>query len=97
MIKQELEWVSKNVSGKLGSTFSVSECQTFVPTAPGHEPGHEGTTKYQQRMWTFCITFRVDRNPSVSSALVYKSTDGSFLRHAGNREQDQSASTWLSI
>lgn len=51
MIEQELEWVSKNVPGKLGGTFSVSECQTFVPTAPGHGPGHEGTTKNQQPPW----------------------------------------------
>jgi lariat debranching enzyme len=51
MIKEELEWVSKNVPGKLDGTFLVSECQTFVPTAPGPGPGpvHEGIAKNQQR------------------------------------------------
>jgi lariat debranching enzyme len=48
MIEQELEWVSKNVPRKLDSIFLISECQTFVPTAPGPGPGHEGTANQQR-------------------------------------------------
>jgi lariat debranching enzyme len=57
MIKEELEWVSKNVPGKLDGAFLVSECQTFVPTAPGPGPAHEGIPKNQQRERWFCLVF----------------------------------------
>lgn len=50
MIEQELEWVLKNVPRKLDGSFLVSECQAFVQTAPGPEPGHEDTAKNQQRV-----------------------------------------------
>jgi len=48
MVKQELEWVSKNVPRKLEGAFLVSECQTFAPTAPG--PGDGGTMENKQRV-----------------------------------------------
>lgn len=51
MIEQELEWVLKNVPRKLDGSFLVSECQAFVQTAPGPEPGHEDTAKNQQPSW----------------------------------------------
>lgn len=48
MVAKELEWVMRNVPGKVGEHFLVSECQTFVQTAPG--PGNEGSAKNQQRV-----------------------------------------------
>lgn len=55
MVKQELEWVSKNVPEKLNGGFLVSECQNFVPTAPGPLPEHEGPSKTQQRVYSFSV------------------------------------------
>jgi hypothetical protein len=51
MVAKELEWVMKNVPGKLGETFLISECQTFAQTAPG--PGQEGSAMKQQRVCHF--------------------------------------------
>jgi lariat debranching enzyme len=49
MIAQELQWVSENVPRKLDGAFLVSECQTFITTAPGPGPEHERAAKYQPR------------------------------------------------
>jgi lariat debranching enzyme len=45
MVRKEMDWVMQHVG--VDGVATVTDCQTFIPTAPG--PGQEGSTKFQQR------------------------------------------------
>ena len=67
MVEKELDWVVKNV--KNSGIRDISECQTFVATAPG--PGSEGSAKFQQRGRFFQMFFSFPRSFAFASAPWY--------------------------
>jgi len=67
MVKDEIEWVIRNVGNKEGS-INVLDYQQFEKTAPG--PGNEGSARNRQRMWAIQMNCLLLAHPLVVSALL---------------------------
>lgn len=84
MVKDEIEWVIRNVGNNEGS-INVLDYQQFVKTAPG--PGNEGSMRNRQRMWAFQNV--CSRLISSFSIIPRKPPDGGILPYVGDRKQGQ--------
>ncbi|KAG5643596.1 hypothetical protein DXG03_000604 [Asterophora parasitica] len=51
LLERELKWVQDNIPKKLGGSWDIKECQTFVMTAPPHRPGEKLTPEMPQPPW----------------------------------------------